>query len=291
MTLSVLGRLGMASGAIRPTIGLLANNGSISFATLVSIAQALQTQVTSHLQPIWGLDASIVAFPNTQSLTPGAWPIIFVNGLPPGQEGYHLLSNDIPSAFVEASGQPSLFASHECLEMIVDPGGRSRLNGPRPGGDMGQTVQFLLEICDPCISYGNAYQIGPNWVADFVTPDYYAPQLGATRFSFTGKVPGPATLMPYGYLTWYSPSQNQWYQQSADAQGVVSENEIDLPNIQNLPARMVIDRIAAPHRAAPIEASFQKQSRKIAAAYRQEARGYGEQVANLICNHLIPGAL
>lgn len=264
-----------------PTIGLLANGDSVSFADLVDLARVLQKQVNDDLFRLWGLRATVTAFRDTASFTYGAWPIIFVSSLANNLQGYHLLSNNIPSAFVLTDAQMSVFASHECLEMIVDSTGRSRTKGPNPTQD-GTEVEFLLEVCDPCVAYENAYPIDGNWVSDFVSPAYYSAEPGATEFSSAGRVAQPAQVLPEGYLTWYAPTEQQWYQRTSDARGNIADAAVQIPDIESLPARAAVDRYmrsrTRPRRRRP-------QVRK---AQRQHAANltYGHALAVGIEQHL-----
>jgi len=241
-----------------PHVGLFAYQEIVSFQDLVALASALQQQVF-HLQRWWGQQASAVvtAFPDMSSPHPGVWPIIIADGIAPGNGGYHLTSTATPSAYVQAPNKKgegnwwTVMASHEFLEMVVDPWGNSRRQGFRPAVSGLSTptvpVEYLLEICDPCVSPYDAYPIGTVWVSDFVTPDYYQPRAGSTQFSHAQRITGPSEVSAYGYVTWYEPGLGKWFQKKAGPDGSITFLDLGRPDMSKLPARAVIDMSMEPH--------------------------------------------
>jgi hypothetical protein len=71
-------------------------------------------------------------------------------------------------------------ASHELLEILVDPLGHQFRRAPDidPASD-GHLIAYLVEVGDPCEVF--SYPIGDVAVSDFVTPDYYDPKAAAGR--------------------------------------------------------------------------------------------------------------
>ena len=108
-----------------------------------------------------------------------------------GQDGCHLDDDGAPYALIEARPGWSLVASHECIEMILNPYGNRRVGGP--GIKQGQVrVEYLLEACDPCQDEACAYTVNDVLVSDFVTPAYFDPAgVEEPRYCFSGRSRSP----------------------------------------------------------------------------------------------------
>src|SRR5438034_8703517 len=65
--------------------------------------------------------------------------------------GVHLDKNGKPFAEIQAGNDWSITASHELLEMLVDPLGHKLIRDPDidPASD-GHQVEYLVEVGDPC---------------------------------------------------------------------------------------------------------------------------------------------
>jgi hypothetical protein len=176
------------------------------------VAAALQKQALRDLAPIWSVAATVDVFPSLRAVPAGYWPVVVVDDVK-GAAGYHQDSHGQPYALVEYSASWSLTASHEVLEMLCDPWGRRVVAGRSPKPGQGQ-VEFLVEACDPCEASTYAYTINGVLVSDFITPYYYDPRrtVGA-RYSFTGAVKRPRTILPGGYVSWWDPQTNHVWQQ------------------------------------------------------------------------------
>jgi hypothetical protein len=75
-----------------------------------------------------------------------------------GAAGIHEDRNGQPFASITASSvldQWSLTASHEALEMLVDPWGNRLVAGDSPKSDQAR-VSFLVEVSDPSVNPDNA---------------------------------------------------------------------------------------------------------------------------------------
>jgi hypothetical protein len=78
--------------------------------------------------------------------------------------------------------------------------------------DSTEQVEYLLEVCDPCQK--STYLIDGVLVSDFVTPDFYSPkETVGLRYSFTGDVMEPRTVLKGGYITWRIPGSEEIWQQ------------------------------------------------------------------------------
>ena len=182
------------------------------------ITAALQRQLTRDVAPIWETTATIDAFARLEHVPPGYWPIL-VGDYFPGNAlgGIHLDRNGQPFALVEASPSWSLAASHEAIEMVVDPWGNRTVPGGSPMREEGigkqGLVEILVEVCDPSGGAQWAYTVNGYLVSDFVTPNYYDP-VGApgVRYSFKGVVTRPREVLEGGYLSWRDPVTGEWWQ-------------------------------------------------------------------------------
>jgi hypothetical protein len=154
------------------------------------------------------------AFPHLEDVPVGYWPIILAFGELGTDEGVHCDRKGQPYALIELSPSWSLTASHVCIEMLIDPYGNRTIVGPSPRSDQG-SVEFLVDICDPCEDARYAYTVNDVLVSDFCTPEFLAQiPSGKERYSFTGAVEAPYQVLPGGRLSWYDPATNRWWQRN-----------------------------------------------------------------------------
>jgi hypothetical protein len=194
-------------------IALISETPDVPLAALAPVAAAIQKQVTRDVGPLWGIQATVDCFDRVQSMPGGYWPIIVRSDLPAaGANGIHEDKNKQPFALVRAMKGWELSASHEAIEMLIDPFGLKTVAGPSPLAGQGR-VNFLVEICDPCQTA--RYPVNDIWLSDFCTPNYYDPIAStAVRYSFTGAVPAPRQVLKGGYLTWLDPATDHWFRTS-----------------------------------------------------------------------------
>ncbi len=196
-------------------IGLVDETGTIDTQTLAAAAAALNIQVTRDLPQFWSVNATVSYLPDRHKIPQGVWPVLLVASLPPGEGGYHMTKNRQPYAKVIASAGSDEWivdASHEIIEMLVDPFGsrlQSSLSIEIVGGmiEDGQgKFEYLVEACDPCEADAYTYTIDGFSVSDFITPHFYdlKPTPGS-RYSFTGAITKPREILPGGYISWVNP--------------------------------------------------------------------------------------
>jgi hypothetical protein len=166
------------------------------------VAAALQTQATCDVAPIWGVHGIISPFPKIEQVPPGYFPLLLAKDPPKGR-GYHVPGQDLSFAVVQwQEGTAwSLLASHEMIEMLVDPAGSLTASAwtPKDGWR-----QYVVEVCDPCQDV--FYLIGDVAVSDFVTPDYYRQAMARdVRYSFTGALDAPLDVTNAGSCSWRTP--------------------------------------------------------------------------------------
>ena len=203
-------------------IGLVDSTGSIDPALVQATAAALNIQVTRDLPQFWNVQATVLYLPDPTQIQAGVWPVFLVAQLPPGEGGFHTDQNNQPFAKVIASPDSpewTIDASHEVLEMLVDPYGNRLQNSTSitivDGQIQDDTSQFgyLVEACDPCEADQYAYGIQGIAVSDFITPNFYDPIVTpGTRYSFTGAIQGPRQILPGGYISWVDPATNEMQQ-------------------------------------------------------------------------------
>src|SRR5690242_8311421 len=197
-------------------IALTTLTSRLDLTDLAEVAAALQNQATRDLGPIWGIAATVDAFEHDQ-VPVGYWPI-FVHEHLPQASGAHLTGQGQPYALVQYGPTWSLTASHECMEMLVDPSGMMTRPGQSIMLDQGR-VEYLVEVCGPCDSVSFAYSINGVTVSDFYTPHYFDPVMASgVRYSFRGEITGPRQILPEGYLAWRT-ADGVWHQAIADAGG------------------------------------------------------------------------
>lgn len=167
----------------------------------------------------------VSALGDPESIEPGVWPIFIVDDVgQDGAAGLHLTDHQQPYALVEAGPTWSLTASHECLEMLVDPSGNRLVpsSGITAAGGKVQDVttekfEYLVEVADPSEDPVNAYMIDEVLVSDFYTPHFFDPVVSpGVRYSFSGRIKRPREILPGGYISWLNPSlgtmqQLRWF--------------------------------------------------------------------------------
>jgi hypothetical protein len=183
---------------------------------LHSAALSLNSQVTQDLPKYWsGINATVSYAPKLAAVPKGAWPIFLVKELPPGEGGYHLDKKNQPFAKVIAGAADETWtidASHELIEMLVDPFGNrmqtSQAIAIQGDGvvDAPGTFSYLVEACDPCEANNFAYEIAGVAVSDFITPHFYDASLtSGAQYSFKGNIERPRQLLKGGYISYVLP--------------------------------------------------------------------------------------
>jgi hypothetical protein len=187
--------------------------GVVPVSKLQQYAAALQKQVDNDLSPAWDVRADIF-IPGAGNVNPpGTWPIKIVESLS-GPSGVHLDDQGQPYAEAVNDDQLSITLSHELLEMLVDPLGSRFIQAPDlDPASVGQQVSYLVEVADPCDTY--SYDIDGVPVSDFILPSFY--DSSATgKVDFLGLLPRPLTVPLGCYISWFDPTDGQWYEQQAD---------------------------------------------------------------------------
>ena len=158
----------LAQGTTLIQVGLVDKTGKLDADLVRSAAAALNVQVTRRSAPVLGRPHTVIFLPDPEKIPTGVWPVFLVDHLPPGEGGFHLNKHNQPYAKVIATPKSedwTVDASHETIEMLVDPFG-NRVQASRSIEINGDTIQdgtsefqYLVEACDPCEADKFAYRV------------------------------------------------------------------------------------------------------------------------------------
>jgi len=157
----------------------------------------------------------IQAIDRNQAPPSGSWPLTILDQSEAGL-GVHLDKNGKPFAEIQAGQDWSITASHELLEMLVDPLGKKLMSDPDidPNSDRHEG-QYLAEVGDPVEVF--AYQMDGVSVSDFITPEFYdvnAPV--GTAFDFLQQLDSALQVPDGCYISWLDPEDGRWHQKHPD---------------------------------------------------------------------------
>lgn len=115
---------------------------------LDELIAAMQEYVETYVTPVWGTPAKLI---KTTDFEKGAWAMVFLdNADQPGALAYHDLTPDglpVAKVFVKTTLDDkqlvSVSASHELVEMLVDPAINMWTVGPDP------KTMYAYESADP----------------------------------------------------------------------------------------------------------------------------------------------
>jgi hypothetical protein len=232
-------------------LGLVDTTGLIDVDLMHSVAAALHIQVTRDLPQFWpSIQASVRYLPHPYWIPSGVWPIRLVATLPPGEGGYHTDKHNQPYSMVIASphsNEWTIDASHETIEMLVDPYGNKlqsstaiKIVGNDVQDDTGE-FEYLVEACDPCEADQYAYPINGIAMSDFITPHYYDTMVTpGTRYSFTGAIKRPRQMLPGGYISFVNTAADS-IQQIMDVDPNQPIQLVDLGPAEGMSLRQWVD--------------------------------------------------
>jgi hypothetical protein len=203
-------------------IGLVDTTSKLNPDLVQATAAALNIQVTRDLPQFWPVQATVQYLPHATKIPAGVWPVQLVPSLPPPEGGFHLTKHNQPYAKVIATPDDdswTIDASHETIEMLVDPSGNKMQSSTSieisGNGVVDGTSQFnyLVEACDPCEANNFGYTIQGIVVSDFLTPHYYDPIVTpGTRYSFSGSLTAPRQLLRGGYISYVDEATDEFMQ-------------------------------------------------------------------------------
>jgi len=188
---------------------------------------AFQKQISRDFAPIWGIDADIF-FSKNRVIPPGHWwCVISDTSDVDGALGYHELTaegNPICYVFAKSDIDNNLnwtvTASHELLEMLLDPNVNLTILSENPKGGLGKLYSY--EVCDACEDDKFAYSIDGVMVSDFVYPAWFEDFRSdkSTQFDYKNLIRSPFQLLPGGYINVLDMNQpqNGWHQLNAKSE-------------------------------------------------------------------------
>jgi hypothetical protein len=172
-----------------------------------ALIKAMQVYVDNYVAPVWGTPAKLV---KTRGFRKGAWAMVFLdNADSPGALAYHDLTPDgLPESkvFVKTTLRNkdlvSVSASHELVEMLVDPAINMMTTGPHA-----RTI-YAYESADPVESL--SFPVNGIPMSNFVYPayfeDFHKPR--SIQFDQMKKVRQPFQILPGGYQSIFK--NNKW---------------------------------------------------------------------------------
>lgn len=196
----------------------------INEATVFSDAEAqaligpLQTQWNRDLLPIWFVDdARLVWVPKGKKPPAGyQWLVFLDDSDQAGALAYHDLTDQgLPlskvfcKTILDASDSISVAASHELLEMAVDPWLNIAAQDPKG-------TFWAQEIADPVEDQQYGYMIDNVRVSDFVTPDWFAHKASSKHLDFGHNETAPFQILSGGYAQYFDASAGGWQQVTGD---------------------------------------------------------------------------
>jgi hypothetical protein len=163
-----------------------------------ALIAAMQAYVDEFVAPVWGTPAKLI---KSKSYVKGDWAMVFLDDADqPGALAYHDLTPDgLPQSKVfvkttlENGDLVSVSASHELVEMLVDPAINLLSTGPKAG-----TI-YAYESADPVEEL--SFKVKGIPMSDFVYPAYFEAfhKPSTVKFDQLGKVTKPFEILKGGY--------------------------------------------------------------------------------------------
>jgi hypothetical protein len=163
-----------------------------------ALIAAMQSYVDDYVAPVWGTPSKLI---KSKTYVKGAWAMVFLDDADqPGALAYHDLTPDgLPQAkvFVKTTldngDLVSVSASHELVEMLVDPAINLLSTGPKA------SVIYAYESADPVEEL--SFKVKGIPMSDFVYPSYFEAfhKPRSVKFDQMGKVVKPFEILKGGY--------------------------------------------------------------------------------------------
>lgn len=186
------------NAGINPKIVLVDRTRAYPVADLTGLAVALR-QYAALVAEHWGVGCESIEFSPT--IPADCWAIVFLDDPDTaGAFGYHdLTAAGLPLSKVftrvchEAGENPSITASHELAEMLVDPA--CNLMAQKPGG-----VCYAYESAD-AVEEKPFITLAGLPLSNFILPAYFEGFRRSGRFDYLGVLKKPFSLAPGGYAS------------------------------------------------------------------------------------------
>ena len=165
---------------------------------LDALIAAMQQYVDQYVAPVWGTPAKLI---KSTDFVAGAWAMVFLDDADqPGALAYHDLTPDgLPEAkvFVKTTlvnnDLVSVSASHELVEMLVDPATNMMTTGPDA------KLMYAYESADP-VEESN-FPVSGLAMSNFVYPSYFETfrKPNSIQFDQLNQVTQPFQVLSGGY--------------------------------------------------------------------------------------------
>jgi hypothetical protein len=189
---------GAFNQGIAPTIACFNKATTALGVDLDALIASMQVYIDQHVAPVWGAPAKLV---KSTDFIKGAWAMVFLDDADqPGALAYHDLTPDgLPQSkvFVKTTldnhDLVSVSASHELVEMLVDPAINLMTTGPDA------KAGYAYESADPVEAL--SFDINGIQMSDFVYPAYFENfhKPKSVQFDHLNKVTKPFQLLSGGY--------------------------------------------------------------------------------------------
>ncbi len=227
----------MSTAAIPVHVALVDMTGTIKADELARVAGALNEQLQADVAPAWKVQATVGVYPTTETAAGpqpprGIWRLELHDTIEvAGAAGVHLDDRGQPYALVAlADGNWTVTASHELIEMVVDPSGNRLHTAAALSGWQGDAprVRYLVEAADPCEEVH--YKVGGVTVSDFILPSFYrsSPRGSLAGYSHTGAVTEPLQILDGGYISFEDPTSGDMWQRFV-VKGKVVDRQLQPP--------------------------------------------------------------
>ena len=184
---------------IVPTIACVNQATTPLSVDLDELIAAMQEYVDKHVAPVWSTPARLV---RSSDFIKGAWGLVFLDDSDHADTlGIHDLTDEglpLAKVFVRAtlkSGETvSVCASHELVEMLVDPAVNLLVVGPR-------RKLYAYESADPVEEL--SFKVNNLPMSDFVYPSYFEAfrKPKSVQFDHLKKLKKPFEIHSGGYLS------------------------------------------------------------------------------------------
>jgi len=191
-------KFGAFNQGVVPTIACFNQAKTPLGVDLDALIAAMQAYVDQDIAPVWGTPAKLI---KTTGFVKNAWAVVFLdNADAPGALAYHDLTPEglpLAKVFVKTTidngDLVSVSASHELVEMLVDPAINLMTTGPDS-----KTI-YAYESADPVEAL--SYNVNGIPMSDFVYPSFFEVfrKPGSAQFDHLKKVNKPFQILAGGY--------------------------------------------------------------------------------------------
>ena len=240
----------MSTTAIPVHVALVDMSGTIDASELAEVAGALNEQVQADIAPAWKVAATVGAYPSPPAAT---WRMELHETIEvEGAAGFHSDNLGQPYAQIALSdGDWTVTASHELVEMLVDPFGSRLHTAAALKGWKGDSrrLMYLWEPGDPVEKF--QYEVGGVPMSDFVLPSFYrsTPRGSLAAYSHTGVATEPLEILDGGYISFIDPATEAMWQRFVVGDKVI-DRELRAPEGRVLNLREFFDEQARAYRAS-----------------------------------------